>query len=177
MHIIIGLLTAVVTILVLLKQLADNGIYLGGLNPFAGKRARKWREQLQADPIFQIQDPMDVTALLMTAVAKADGDISAEQKRGLLTMFSEKFHLSEKEAVELLNASVFMLADGSRVHDDVNKILQPSLEKFTPSQAGSVCELLKKTVDFEGTMSERQRTIIDQVEAVLREKFDNKPQW
>lgn len=48
MPVLLGVLAAVVTILVLLKQLADHGISLGGLNPFLWRRRRNWSRQFGA---------------------------------------------------------------------------------------------------------------------------------
>ena len=62
MHIVLGLLGAIVTILVLLSRLADAGISLGGLNPFLWHRRRKWQNKMSGDPIFQVDHPMDATA-------------------------------------------------------------------------------------------------------------------
>ena len=56
MHIILGFLGAVVTILVLFKRLSDAGIDIGWLNPFAWRRRRAWRNKYQGNPIFSLSD-------------------------------------------------------------------------------------------------------------------------
>jgi len=58
-HIVLGLLTTIVTLLILLNRLAEAGISLGGLNPFLWHRRRKWKQQLIGNPIFHIDGPMD----------------------------------------------------------------------------------------------------------------------
>ena len=45
MHIILGALGTIVTILWLLHRLAEMGVSLGGLNPWLWQRRRKWRAQ------------------------------------------------------------------------------------------------------------------------------------
>ena len=70
MHIILGLLGTIVTILILLNRLSEAGIEIGWLNPFAWNRRRKWRNKYQGNPIFQLVDPLEVAALLCTSLAK-----------------------------------------------------------------------------------------------------------
>ncbi len=91
MHIILGALGTIVTILWLLHRLAEMGVSLGGLNPWLWQRRRKWRAQHVANPIYRIDRPLDATALLLTAVARADGDISAQDKSVLLNIFENEF--------------------------------------------------------------------------------------
>ena len=97
MHIILGALGTIVTILILLNRLADAGIDLGGLNPYLWNRRRKWRNQYEGNPVFKIESPMDATAILMVAATKADGDMTKEEKNLLLHLFETEFKLSKKD--------------------------------------------------------------------------------
>ena len=101
------------------NRLACAGIDLRALNPFAWYRRRKWSKQYNGNPIYQIANPMEATALLLAAIAKSEGDISAEQKRELLTIFEKEFHLSKKGASELLVATTHMLGDGQEAIKNV----------------------------------------------------------
>lgn len=80
MH-VLGLLGTIVTILWLLHRLAEMGIDLAGLNPFLWRRRRRWRNNYQANPIFKIDSPLEATALLVTAIAKADGEMSSKEEQ------------------------------------------------------------------------------------------------
>jgi len=102
MHIILPLLGTIVTILVLLNRLAQAGISLGGLNPFLWRRRQKWKKQYEGNPIYQIDSPLDLAALLATATAKADGDMSSDEKKTLLDLFQKEFNVDKKGAAELL---------------------------------------------------------------------------
>lgn len=42
-------------------------IVLGALNPWSWRRRRKWRAAYEANPVFSITSPMEVTALLIAA--------------------------------------------------------------------------------------------------------------
>src|SRR5262245_60464009 len=96
MPIVLGLLTSIVTILWILYRLAEMGVTLGGLNPWAWRRRRAWRKQYEADPLFTLTEPLEVTALLAAATAKADGDMSAAERRALLAEFERTFALNER---------------------------------------------------------------------------------
>ena len=56
MHIVLGLLGAIVAILASLNllfiRLADAGIDIKGLNPVLMHRRRKWRKTYEGQPIF-----------------------------------------------------------------------------------------------------------------------------
>ena len=99
MHVIIGFLGSLVTILWLLHRLAEMGIDLGGLNPWFWYRRRKWRGKYEGDPINAVEDPMEIGALVVVAMAKVAGDITAEQKKVILSEFGNSFSLGDKEAM------------------------------------------------------------------------------
>ena len=69
MHVLLGILGSIITILILLKRLADSGIDLAGLNPFLWHRRRKWRMKVEGNPIHAISSPMELTALLRAAMS------------------------------------------------------------------------------------------------------------
>lgn len=142
---VLAILGVIVTILILLNRLANAGIDLGGLNPFLWQRRKNWRAKLEGNPIYQIESPMDTVALYMVAIVKADGDISKEDKDHVLSLFSESFKLSEKEASDLLVSSSHLLGRGEEAQDNVVKVMERSLPLFTDAQIKSSQELLRKT--------------------------------
>jgi len=141
---ILAVLGAIVAILILLNRLADAGIDLGGLNPFLWRRRKNWKDKLEGNPIYQIDSPMDVVALYMLAVVKADGDMTKEDKTNLLQLFSSEFNLSDKEASSLLISSSHLLGNGEEAQDNVAKVFEKSLPNFTESQMKSSQELIRK---------------------------------
>ncbi len=167
MHVVLGLLGAIVTILILLNRLADAGIDLGGLNPFLWHRRRQWRKKTQGNPAYHIQAPMDITALLMVAIAKCEGDVSKEEKRMILQLFADQFHLSKKEAAGLMGSSTYLLQDGQEVRANLTKVLAPSLGKFTKAQRESAMSLIERVAHSEGEPSEIQKEYLAEIRALL----------
>lgn len=177
MHIVLGILGTIVTILVLLNRLADAGIDLRGLNPFLWQRRRKWKQQLEGDPIYRVASPMDATALLMVAVAKSDGDMSAEEKKKILEMFQGEFQLSRRDAADLMVASVYLLKDGSDLRANLAKVMEPSLGKFTPEQVESATSLIRRVGQIDPEPNEIRATLIRDICAVLAPTTRDKGTW
>ncbi len=177
MHFILGLLGTIVTVLVLLSRLADAGISLGGLNPFLWKRRKDWQSQHDANPIFNVDNPMEISALLLTAAAKIDGDISTEQKEFVLTVFRDEFHRSEKEAAGLLASSNYLLGDGQAIQHALPQVLKPSLAQFSEQQAKSTINILQRLCDLDTHPSELRLEFNEQVKKRLLEPFEPKEEW
>lgn len=177
MHIVLGLLGTIVTILILLNRLADAGIDLGGLNPYLWSRRRKWRKQYEGNPVFKIENPMDATAILMVAVAKADGDMTKEDKSQLLNLFENEFKLSKKDAAGLLISSVHLLGDGSDVRGNVEKFLSPSKASFTDTQVQSALSLISQTAGEPESMHANARDLLNQITLELTPSQSSRQTW
>jgi len=177
MHIILGFLGTVVTILWLLHRLAEMGIDLGGLNPFLWHRRRKWRKHYDANPIFKIYSPLDVTALLITATAKTSGDMSSEEKGEILSIFENEFHLSKADAAELLISSNHLLGKGEEVRNNLSGVLSPSINNFSAEQAQSAIGLLHRVSNVSSTPNEMQQRLVDNATTILKKVSEPKGKW
>lgn len=164
---LLGFLGLLVTVLILLSRLADAGIDLGGLNPFLWRRRRAWRQKFEANPLFGLEQPMDVAAVLAVGVAKADGDMSTQQKQTLLERFQQTFNIDARTAEDLLSSSAHLAGDGRILRDQVHDVVARSKEQFTDSQIDSTLSLLEEIAAVEGA-SDRQREMISNVDDSLR---------
>jgi uncharacterized tellurite resistance protein B-like protein len=177
MHVIIGALGSLVTILWLLHRLAEMGIDLGGLNPFLWQRRRRWKRHYDANPIYKIDSPLEATALLITAAAKVDGDMSAEEKAEILRIFSEEFHMPKNDAAGLLISSSHLLGKGEEVQGHLQKVMAPSLKHFTPEQAESAIELINRVSNVADSASELQSQLIERASKCLESKGAERGKW
>lgn len=174
---LLALLGSVVTILVLLYRLADLGISLGGLNPFAWRRRRAWRRRYDANPIFSLDDPREIAGILAASVAKIDGDLSSEEKRSILTEFESTFSMSAKAASELLGSSVFLLGDMHVVSDRLETLLGRYRERFTPEQVESLFGMLDRIASVGGAPTPQQADLVREIKSCLQPQSAPQGTW
>ena len=105
MHIVIAVITALAGLIWALNALQRGGFDFNSLNPFLAYRRWQWRSTYGGKAIYKLERPMDVAAVLLLGVAKADGEITSDQKRLLLEMFQSEFNISRDEESDLLLAS------------------------------------------------------------------------
>jgi hypothetical protein len=167
MPFILAALGSIVAILILLKGLADAGIDLGGLNPFLWRRRRQWREKIHGNPIFSVQEPKDLAALLVVGVAKIDGDMSADEKRAVLKEFESTLALKARDAAALLGSSVYLLGDPNLLMTQLDDVLRGARDKFTSEQVVSTLAMMERVADACGTPSAQQSQLIENVRGRL----------
>lgn len=177
MHIVLAALGAIVTILILVNRLSENGIDIGWLNPFAWKRRRDWAKKYHADPVYSISSPMEVTALLMVALAKSEGEVSAEQKQEIKHQFQEVFRLSEDQAAALLGSSAFILKDDISAVRDMNKLLAPSMDAFSQERAESAYKLLAHIASFESAPNQFQTEVLSSFRKCFQNRLATAEEW
>lgn len=160
MHIVIGFLTSLVTIFYLLDRL---GIDLGGFNPFHWRRRRAWLKRYGSDPIYAVDDPMEVAALFVVGVAKIDGDLTAEEKKAILAEFSSNFSLDEREATQLLGSSVHLLGQPLLIGTRLDAVMNRLDGFFTPDQADSLVTMMTAAVSSNEQLSPEQSELIESI--------------
>jgi hypothetical protein len=132
MHIVIAVITAIAGLFWALNALQRSGFQFSSLNPFLAWRRFQWSRTYGGRAIYQLERPMDVAAVLLLGVAKADGAITSDQKRELLAMFQSEFAISRDDASDLLLASSHLIRDEIYLVDHLDKILARSAERFEP---------------------------------------------
>ena len=180
MHIILGILGSIVTILFYLSMISRSGVnfgWIGWLNPFAWQRRRAWRQIHQTDPIYKITSPMEATACLMYAMARCFGDVTREQKTVMLESFRQEFHLSERDAADMLAACSYLVADDQQVINNLERFFEPNLAKFSEEQKRSAVELVEKVARAEGSPIPQQQDFIDNLGNVLFPPANTSKKW
>ena len=164
MHIIIGFLGSLVTILYLLDRL---GIDIGGLNPFYWYRRRAFARKFGADPIYSIDDPIHLASLFVIGVAKLDGELTAEQRRVAQQQFESAFSLSETDASALFGSASHLLAAPQLLDDQLGKLADKNKDSFSNEQAESLLSMMVTVVTSDGEASAAQRQFIDKLRAAF----------
>jgi hypothetical protein len=162
MHVLIGLLGSLVTILYLLDRL---GIDIGGLNPFYLYRRYAFAKKYGADPIYSIEDPIHVASLLIIGAAKLGGDLTAEQRSVAQAQFEQNFSMTSGEASELFGSAAHLLAAPQLLEDQLAKLANKNSARFTREQTESLIGIMTTVVSTGGTLSPTQREFIDHLRA------------
>lgn len=161
MHIVIAAITALAGLLWAINSLLQSGFQLSSLNPFAAYRRWQWRRSYGAKPIYKLERPMDVAAVLLLGIAKADGDITSDQKRELQSIFQSEFELSRDQAADLLLASSHLIRDEIYIVDHLDKILEHSAQRFEPENVSSLLAMMRKVALLDGSINAEQQKLID----------------
>lgn len=177
MHIILGALGLIVTILILFKRLSDAGIDIGWLNPFSWRRRREWRKKYEGNPVFSLDGPLEVAAMLAICVAKIDGEMSSEEKQALLALFQSEFGKTEKDASDLLMSSIYIFGDGQEALSKPESIMKRSLEKFSEDQAASVMSMLESIKQIEESNADAKEKFIAKVKGEFDQRFVKNGGW
>lgn len=164
MHIVLGLLGSIVTILFLLNRL---GIDIGWLHPAWWRRRRQWASKYQGDPIFSIEDPLHVAALLVIGVAKLEGDLTVELKQAVRDQFSEKFSMSEKEIADLLGSAAHLLAAPQLLGTQLRELANRNTKCFSNEQAESMLAMMDNVAAAEGEPSGEQREYASEMRSIF----------
>ena len=158
MHILIGFLGSLITVFYLLDRL---GIDIGGFNPFHWRRKRAWMKRYDSDPIYSVEDPMHVAALLILGAAKLDGVISAEQKRVALEQFETAFSLDAQEASELVGSAIHLLGSPQVIDAQIKGLADKNKGCFSKEQADSMLEIMVTVCSADGDTTAEQTALME----------------
>lgn len=161
MHIIIAVITALAGLIWALNSLQRSGFNLNALNPFLAYRRWQWRRTYGGRPIYKLDRPIDVAAVLLLGIAKADGAITSDQKKTLLEMFQSEFDISRDEASDLLLASSHLIRDEIYIVDHLVKILERSAERFEPEAVASLLAMMRRLAAMDGSINSEQEKLIN----------------
>lgn len=161
MHIIIAVITALAGLIWALNSLQRSGFNLNALNPLLAYRRWQWRRTYGGRPIYKLDRPIDVAAVLLLGIAKADGAITSDQKKTLLEMFQSEFDISRDEASDLLLASSHLIRDEIYIVDHLDKILERSAERFEPEAVASLLAMMRRLAAMDGSINSEQEKLIN----------------
>jgi len=167
MHILLGLLSTIVTILVLLDRIGSLNFNFRSLNPFLWRRRRKWIKQQSGNPLFRLDNPMEVAGVLVVGAAKVDGVISLEEKKAIQSIFESDFNLSANDSTGLLTSSVFLIGESIDLKSKLGAILKPCKDQFTDGQVQSTISMIHQVANIGGSTHPKVAEYVAEVERLL----------
>jgi uncharacterized tellurite resistance protein B-like protein len=177
MHVLIAAITAIAGLLWALNSLQRSGFNPDSLNPFLAYRRWQWRRSHGTKAIYRLERPMDVAAVLLLGIAKADGTITSDQKKALLALYQNEFEISRDEASDLLLASSHLIRDEIYLVDHLDNILELSAERFEPDAIASLLRMMRNVAALDGSINTEQQKLIDATEAFFAAKAPQKQKW
>ena len=174
MHIVLGVLTSIITILYLLDRM---GIDIGWWNPFYWRRRRAFAQKLGSDPIYSIEDPLHLASLFVIGTAKLDGELTAESKRVAQEQFESSFSMSSKEASELFSSAAHLLAAPQLLDNQLDNLLEKNKNSFSPEQAESMIDMAIEVASADGSASAAQREFIEKMRSGFRTPHAQAGTW
>jgi hypothetical protein len=177
MHIALAMLSAIAGLIWALVALQRSGFNPASINPLLWLRRSRWRRQYGMNPLFRLEDPMDVAAVLLLGVAKCEGEISAGQKRVLQQIFMDEFRQDANAAADLLLASAHLIRDEIYLLDKLAHILDTSSQSFTKGQASSLLSLMTRVATLESALNDEQRKLILATGKYFEQLFARQPGW
>lgn len=167
MH-IIAFLTALAGLVWALHSLQQSGLDLNALNPFLWHRRRQWLKKHGTHPLYGINEPMLVAAVLLLATVKVDGEVSRDEKQALLDIFQGEFHCDQRRAAELLQSCSWLLKDDWQIRGRVPQILEASLPRWDDAQRQSMSGLLDRVAAIEVAAAGEKQALIDEIRQALQ---------
>ncbi|MGB5472799.1 MAG: hypothetical protein WBQ78_04900 [Gammaproteobacteria bacterium] len=177
MHIVLAVLSSVAGLIWALVALRRSGFSPDAINPFLWLRRLRWRKQYSIPPLYRLDEPMDVAAVLLLGTAKCEGEISTEQKRAIRAIFEHEFKFDSDMASDLLLASAYLIRDEIYLVDKLDRIIDASSTRFTPEQAASLLALMTRVGTLEPPLNEEQRKLITSTEKYFERLFAKQQAW
>ena len=174
MHIVIALLGTIISVLYLLDR---AGIDIGWLNPFHWRHRRAWAKRHDSDPIYSVEDPLHIAALLVVGAAKLEGEVSAEQKRAILRQFESVFSMDNKSSNDLYGSAAHLLGAPQVIDKQLEGLVERNRTRLSPQQVESMLGMLSDVVTANGGPSAAQQRYIGNLRDNLASEKPHDSTW
>ena len=128
--------------IILLVILALSGLVWGIITMQREMRRRAWAKQ-NTTPLFAIEDPRELAAVLCFGYLKLGGDPTSEQKDALTGYFASELNYNANEATEMYRYASYVIGTDPNYADKLSDIVKPSLHQLNAPQKASILSLLK----------------------------------
>ena len=140
MHIIIAAITAIAGLIWALNSLQRSGFDLNSLNPFYWIRRKRWEDK-QINPLYSLDKPREMVALLMFAVLKQAGDPTEEQKANLLGLYQTDLKFGAKDSQDMYSLASYLLNTDPNYMHKVPALMAPALKEISEDQLLSLIHI------------------------------------
>jgi hypothetical protein len=177
MGIILEILGIGITLMFGLAALKRAGIDIGWLNPFTFFHRRAWKNKVSVPPLYNLQHPVDVAAVLGMAIVKSTGEITSDQKQGLINLYGKHLNANPTEANDLWIASSHLMRRSLIEASEVPDILSRSAEKFSNFHVESLFALMADAKSLDQSTHANQSALIEATKAYFAKRTPDGKSW
>jgi hypothetical protein len=177
MGVIAQVLGLIVSYVLAMEALRRFGIDLGWLNPLTFFRRRSWRNKITTPPLYTLEHPVDVVAVMALATVQTTGAISTQQKTGVQQILRDRLELNETDATHLWLASSHMLRNRPLELSEVPAVLKPSAGKFTAYHIDTLKAVMHAAALIEPPVNAAQQRLIDAVDTFFTQTKTSPRSW
>lgn len=177
MGVVLQILGLVITFTMAMEALRRFGIDVGWLNPLTFFHRRAWKKKVSTPPLYALEHPVDVVAILAWATVQSTGAITAEQKAGVQALLSQHLGLSETDASGLCIASAHMLRNRPLAVTELPEVLARSADRFTEYHLQTLQTIMRSAALIEPPINAAQQQLMDAVEAYFAKKKAASGPW
>ena len=177
MGIILQILGLVITFTMAMEALRRFGIDVGWLNPLTFFHRRAWKKKVTTPPLYALEHPVDVVAVLALATVQTTGAITVQQKTGVQALLREHLALTDNDAGSLWVASAHLLRNRPLALSELPDLLARSADKFTDYHLQTLKTVMRSAALIEPPVNAAQQQLIDAVDAYFAKKNAAKGPW
>jgi uncharacterized tellurite resistance protein B-like protein len=177
MYLTLGMMSAVAGLIWILFVLQRTGNRPESFNPLRWLHRYRWRKVYGSHPLYALENPTEVAAVLLTEVARCEGRISPELNHALQQIFRHEFRLNSDAASRLVQASTRLLEDQDNLAEHLAPILDASSHSVSRGQASSLLSLMTRVATLESVLNEEQRRLILATERYYEQLFHRRSAW
>ena len=177
MVIILEFLGLIVAFVLALNALKRNGIDIGWLNPFTFFHRMRWKQKSSVPPLYALDHPVDVVAVLALAAVQTSGVVTTRQKEGVLNLLSQHLSVDHAEANNLWILSSHLLRHRALEAREVSAVLAKSADKFTDYHQQTLLTIVRSAIAIEPSQSAAQNELLTAIEAVFAQRRAAPKSW
>jgi uncharacterized tellurite resistance protein B-like protein len=123
-------------------------------------RGAKWSRKIDKRLIETMSDPRESAAVLLYQIAAYDSAVTDRQRRTIVTDMRETFAADEETAEGLYAFARAAIGEINDASNSLGKILRPLQDACTPEERRQLIDLMLKTAEIEGPVSDIQYRLI-----------------
>ncbi len=177
MGILIELLGLVVAVALALGALKRNGVDIGWLNPFTFFHRLRWKQKSAIPPLYALDHPIDVVAVLALAAVQTSGLVTSKQKEGVLALLCQHLSMDAAEANKLWILSSHLLRHRALDAREVPAVLERSADKFSDYHQKTLMSVVRAAIAIEPPENTAQSELVAAIEAFFNKRKAAPAAW